>query len=166
MQIIYNRIKHDLIQIMPTSQAAYQQGRGTVEQIQSIQQIIEKANEFQQPCIICFIDYTKAFDSIDQQKLLNALLDFTWINRCYINLIARLYENSSTRVRTSIGTTNLIKLLKGVKQGDIASAILFCICVMVILSKVYENHEYGFKVGGEIYPDISYADDIALITKE
>jgi len=38
MQIIYNRMKHDLIQTMPTSQAAYQQGRGTVEQIQSIQQ--------------------------------------------------------------------------------------------------------------------------------
>jgi len=40
-----------------------------LEQIQIIQQIIERSHEYQQPCVICFVDYTKAFDSIDQERL-------------------------------------------------------------------------------------------------
>ena len=57
MQVVYTRIKEDLIGALPIEQAAYQPGRSTIEQIQTIQQIIEKSIEFQQPCVICFIDY-------------------------------------------------------------------------------------------------------------
>ena len=46
-----------------------------MEQIQIIQQIIEKAHEYQSPCVICFVDYTKAFDSVDQAKLWEVLSD-------------------------------------------------------------------------------------------
>ena len=69
MQVVYTRIKKDLIEALPKEQAAYQPGHSTIEQIQTIQQIIEKSIEFQQPCAICFIDYKKVFDSIDQTKL-------------------------------------------------------------------------------------------------
>ena len=62
MQVVYKRIKKDLVDALPIEQAAYQPGHRTIE---TIQQIIEKSREFQQPCVICFIDYTKAFDSID-----------------------------------------------------------------------------------------------------
>ena len=72
-QIIYNRISKSLIAALPNEQAAYQPGRNTIEMIQMMQQIIEKANEFQRNIAICFIDYTKAFDSVDQQKLWDAL---------------------------------------------------------------------------------------------
>jgi len=114
MQIIYNRIKQDLIAVLPDSQAAYQPGRGTVAQIQIVQQIIERSHEYQ-PCVICFVDYTKAFDSIDEEKLWKVLRDHIWIDTSYINLLAKLYENSTTRVRTHHGYTALIYLLKGVK---------------------------------------------------
>ena len=69
MQVVYTRIIKDLIGALPIEQAAYQPGHSTIEQIQAIQEIIEKSIEFQQPCVICFIDYKKAFDSIDQTKL-------------------------------------------------------------------------------------------------
>ena len=65
MQVVCKRIKKDLVDALPIEQAAYQPGHRTIEQMQTIQQIIEKSREFQQPCVICFIDYTKAFDSID-----------------------------------------------------------------------------------------------------
>ena len=68
MQVVYIRIKKDLTEALPKKQGAYQPGHSTIEQIQTIQQIIEKSIEFQQPCVICFIDYTKAFDSIDQSN--------------------------------------------------------------------------------------------------
>ena len=87
MQIIYNRISHDLIEALPKSQAAYQPGRSTIEQIQSIQQIIEKVNEFNRKGVICFIDFTKVFDSVNQDMLWNTLHHHTNLNPAYINLM-------------------------------------------------------------------------------
>ena len=65
MQVVYTRIIKDLISALPIEQAAYQPGHSTIKQIRTIQQIIEKSIEFQQPYVICFIDYKKSFDSID-----------------------------------------------------------------------------------------------------
>ena len=80
-------------------------------------------------------------------------------------MIARLYKNFYTRVRTNCGTTDQIPILKGVKQGDISSAVLFCIIHLVILSATFEGLDYGVKIGGEEYTNAAYADDVALITK-
>ena len=62
MMVIYNRISSDLQKALPKTQAAYQKGRSITEQIQIIQQTIEKLNEFNLRGVICFIDFTKAFD--------------------------------------------------------------------------------------------------------
>jgi len=70
ISIIANRVKNDLYASFPASQAAYQPGRGTIEQIFALEQIIEKAIEFNNHVFIVFIDFTKAFDSI---KLGNSL---------------------------------------------------------------------------------------------
>ena len=88
-----------------------------------MQEITEKSIEFQQPCFICFIDYTKAFDSINQTKPWETLYNFTNINPSYTNLLSKIYENAKSKVRINFGTTNLFWLLKGVRQGDISSAI-------------------------------------------
>ena len=129
-QIIYNRIKNKLTNCLLEYQAAYQSNRSTIEQIQIIQQTIEKSLEFQQSIVICFIDYKKAFDSVNQTKLWEALHYYTDIDPVYINLLAAIYENASTKVRTCLGTTNSIKLLKGVRQGDILFCINFLHCTI------------------------------------
>ena len=116
-----------------TYKAAYQPGYSTIEQIQKIQQIIEKSINFQQICVICFIGYTKAFDSINQIKLWETLYDFINIDPSYISLLAKICENVKSKVRTNFGKTNLLHLLKGVRQRDILSAILFCIILLAIL---------------------------------
>ena len=166
MMVIYCRIKEPLTCALQPTQAAYQQGRGTIEQIQTLQQIIEKCNEFNRSCVICFVDFTKAFDSVDQTKLWKALRKFTNVNPAYINLIARLYEHSKTSIRTDVGTTTPINLLRGVKQGDLASAILFCITLMVTLLNTFEGQQCGISIGGIEHTDESYADDIGLITEK
>ena len=164
MQVIYNRISGSLLSALPRNQAAYQRGRSTTEQIQTIQQLIEKFNEFNLNAVICFIDYTKAFDSLHQQKLWDSLKMYTDINPAYINLLAKLYESSKARIRTDIGTTRLIDILRGVKQGDLASAILFCIALMVILIITLDGFDSGVSIGGEIITDKGYADDVTMIT--
>ena len=86
MSIITNRIKNDLYSSFPASQAAYQPGRGTIEQILGVQQLIEKSVEFNHPLHIVFIDFTKSFDSVDQREIWRAL-DKTCKNKCYIKLL-------------------------------------------------------------------------------
>ena len=164
MQIIYQRISGDLMASLPKTQAAYQPGRSTTEQIQSLQQIIEKCKEFNKKGVICFIDFSKAFDSLHQQKLWNALHKYTTINPAYINLLASLYESSKAHVKTDIGNTRLFNILRGVKQGDLASAILFCIALAVVLIEAFEGTDIGIGIGGVLHTDEGYADDVGLLT--
>ena len=60
---------------LPDLQAGFRKGRGTRHQIANICWIIEKAREFQKNIYFCFIDYAKAFDCVDQNKLENSERD-------------------------------------------------------------------------------------------
>ena len=134
ISIIAARVKSDLYTSLPETQAAYRPGRGTIDQIFALEQIIEKSIEFNNPVYIAFIDFTKAFDSIKLSCLWD-LLEKTSINKRYINLLKLSYENSTAAIKTDIGTSEPIKILKGVKQGDILSSILFCLVIAAVLSK-------------------------------
>ena len=165
MQIIYKRISTTLIESLPTTQAAYQPGRNTVEQIQALQQIIEKSKEYNVTGYICFVDYTKAFDSLHQSKLWQALQDNTNISPAYINFLMKAYKGSSASIVTPIGETRWIEILRGVKQGDVMSALLFCIAIGIITINAFENQSFGIPIGGSNWSDLGYADDLAVIAK-
>ena len=162
--IIYNRIAPTIRESLNDTQAAYQPSRGTIEQIQSVQQIIEKTLEYQNTAVMCFVDFTKAFDSIKQEKLWQTLRELTNLNSRYINIIARLYQNSTATIRTDIGNSRCIKLNKGVKQGDVLSALLFCIIILAILINTLETTDNGIRIGGKNIHDLDYADDLDLMT--
>ena len=161
--IISTRVKNDLYSSLPHSQAAYQPNRGTTEQIFALEQIIEKSIEFNNPVHILFIDFTKAFDSITLSSLW-ALLEKTSINKRYINLLQSTYNGSESAIKTDIGVSRFVKILKGVKQGDILAAILFCIIVASIILLSEEECDTGFSIGGQILSNLSYADDIAAMS--
>ncbi len=115
--------------------------------------------------MICFIDYTKAFDSIHQHKLWLALRKYTDIHPGYINILANLYEHSQTRIRSDVGISRLINILRGVKQGDLPSAVLFCIALMVIMLETFADVDCGIRLGGETITDKGYADDAGILTE-
>ena len=94
LSIIANRVKNDLYATFSNSQAAYQPARGTIEQIICLEQIIEESIEFSNPVFIAFIYFTKAFESIKLDRLWN-LLAKTSINKRYIRLLNKTYENST-----------------------------------------------------------------------
>ena len=162
ISIIAARVKNDLYTSFPPSQAAYQPGRGTIEQIIALEQIIEKSIEFNNPVYIVFIDFTKAFDSIKLPSLWR-LLEKTSINKRYIKLLQSTYSDSNAAIKTDIGISRFVNILKGVKQGDILSALLFCIIVASIILKTEEECNTGFSIGGQLLSNLSYADDIAAI---
>ena len=87
-------------------QAGFRKSRGTRDQIATIHWIIEKAREFQKNIYFCFIDYAKAFDCVDQNKLWKILKEMG-IPHPLTCLLRNLYARQEARVRTGHGKTKL-----------------------------------------------------------
>ena len=69
IKILQVRLQHYMNQELPDIQAGFRKGRGTTDQIANIRWVIEKEREFQKNMYFCFIDYPKAFDCVDHNKL-------------------------------------------------------------------------------------------------
>ena len=109
-------MKNNLYASFPASQAPYRPGRGTIEQVIALEQIIEKSTEFNNPVHIAFIDFTKEFDSIKLDCLWK-LLAKTSINKKYIKLLKLTYDDSVATIKTDIELKTHVEILKGVKQA-------------------------------------------------
>ena len=72
LKILQARLQQYMNRELPHVQAAFRKGRGTRDQIANIHWIIKKATEFQKNIYFCFIDYAKAFDCVDHNKLENS----------------------------------------------------------------------------------------------
>ena len=104
--------------------AGFRKGRGSRGQIANIRWIIEKAREFQKNIYFCFIDYAKAFDCVDHNKLWKILREMG-IPDHLTCLLRNLYAGQEATVRTGHGTTDQFQIGKGVCQGCILSPCLF-----------------------------------------
>ena len=108
---------------LPDVQAGFRRGRGTRNQIANIHWIIEKAREFQKNIYFCFIDYAKAFDCVDHNKLWKILEEMAILDHLTC-LLRNLYAGQEPMVRSGHGTTDLFQIRKGVHQGCILSYYL------------------------------------------
>ena len=105
-------------------QTGFRKRRGSINQIGNICWIIEKAREFQKSIYFCFIDYTKAFDCVDHNKLWKILQEMG-IPDHHTCLLRNLYAGQEATVRTGHGATDWFQNGKGVCQGCILSPCLF-----------------------------------------
>ena len=108
---------------LPDVQAGFRKGRRTRDQIANIHWIIKKAREFQKNIYFCFIDYAKAFDYVEHNKLWEILKDGKPDHLTC--LLRNLYVGQEATVRTGHGTTDWFQIGKGVPQGCIVSPYLF-----------------------------------------
>ena len=90
---------------LPDVQAGFRKGRGTRDQIANVHCIIKKAREYQKNICFCFIDYTKAFDCVDHNKLWKILQDMGIPDHLTCPL-RNLYAGQEETVRTRHGTTD------------------------------------------------------------
>ena len=97
---------------LPDVQAGFRKGRGTRDQIANIHWIMEKAREFQKNIHFCFIDYAKAFDCVNHNKLWKILKEFG-IPEHLTCLLRNLYAGQDTTVRTGHGATDSFQIGKG-----------------------------------------------------
>ena len=135
---------------LPDVKARFRKGRGTRDQIANIRWIMEKAREFQKNIYFCFIDYAKAFDCEDHNKLRKILKEMG-ISDHLICLLRNVYAGQEATVRTGHGTTDWFQIGNGVRQGCILSPGLFNFYAEYI-SKIlgWMKHKLESRLLGEI----------------
>ena len=111
LKILQARLQQYVNHELPDVQAGFRKGRGTRDQIANIYWIMEKAREFQKNIYFCFIDYAKAFDSVDHKKLWKILTEMG-ISDHLTCLLRNLYAGQEARVRTGHGTTHWFQMGK------------------------------------------------------
>ena len=136
---------------LPDVQAGFRKGRGTRDQISNIHWIIKEAIEFQKNIYICFIDYAKAFDRVDQNELENLERDGNTKLHDLACLLRNLYAGQEATVRTGHETT-VVPIGKGVRQGCILSPCLFNLYAEYIMRNAgLEEAQTGIKIAGRTY---------------
>ena len=120
LKILQARVQQYINRELPDVQAGFRKGRGTRDQIANICWIMENAREFQKNIYFCFIDYAKAFNCVDHNKVLKILKEMS-IPDHLTCLLRNLYAGQKATVTTGHGTTDWFQTGKGVCQGCILS---------------------------------------------
>ena len=102
LKILQARLQQYMNSELPDVQAGFTKGRRTRDQIANIRWIMEKAREYQKNIYFCFIDYAKAFDFVDHNKV--------W------KILKEMGIPDEATVRTGHGTTDCFQIEKGVRQ--------------------------------------------------
>ena len=126
---------------------------------------MEKAREFQKNIYFCFIDYAKAFDCVDHNKLWKILKEMG-IPDHLTCLLRNLYAGQEATVRTEHGTTDWFQIGKGVRQGCILSPFLFNLYAEYIMRNVgLDEAQAGIKIVGRNTNNLRYADDTTIMAE-
>ena len=150
---------------LPDVQAGFRKGRGTRDQIANICWIMDKAREFQKNIYFYFIDYAKAFDCVDHNKLWKILQEMG-IPDHLTCLLRNLYPDQEATVRTGHGTTDWFQIRKGVCQGYILQPCLFnCYAEYIMRNAGLEEAQAGIKIAGRHINNLRYADNTTLMAK-
>ena len=118
LKILQARLQQYVNHELPDVQAGFRKGRGTRGHIANIRWIMEEAREFQKNIYFCFIDYAKAFDCVDHNKMWKILQEMG-IPDHLTCLLRNLYEGQEATVRTGHGTMDGFQIGKGICQGCI-----------------------------------------------
>ena len=165
LKILPARHQHYVNQELPDVQAGFRKGRGTRDQIANILWIIEKPREFQKNIYLCFINYAKAFDCMDHEKLWKALREIGILDHLTC-LLKNLYAGQEATVRTLCGTTDWFKIEKGIQQGCLLSpCFLILYAEHIMRSARLDELQAGIKIGGRSINNLRYADDTTLMAE-
>ena len=163
LKILQARLQQFMNCELPDVQAGFRKGRGTRDQIANIRWIIEKAREFQKNIYFCFIDYAKAFDCVDHNKLWKILkeMGIPYKLTCFLR---NLCADQEATVWTGHGTTDCFQIRKGVRQGYILSPCLFNLYVEYIMWNArLDEAQALIKIAGRNINNLRYVDDTTFM---
>jgi hypothetical protein len=158
---ILRRIRSQLEEEQPIEQAGFRKAFSTLDHISTLQRILEAAREHAMPATLIFIDYQKAFDSVEPEAVWRSL-HLQGIETGYIDLLQKCYQDCSTTF-TPFYNEVQVPITRGVRQGDPISPNLFAAC----LEGMFKNmdwSQYGIPINGQKLNHLRFADDIVLIS--
>ena len=165
LKILQARLQQYVNRELPDVQAGFRKGRGTSDQIAIIHWIIKKAREFQENIHFWFIDYAKAFDCVDHNKMWKTLKE-KGIPDHLTCLLRNLYAGQEATVRTGHGRADWFQIGTGGHQGCILSSCLFNLYAEYIMKNAgLEEAQAGNKIARRNINNLRYADDTALMAK-
>ena len=163
LKILQAKLQQYVNRELPDVQAGFRKGRGTRDQIANICWIIKKAREFQKNIYFCSIDYAKAFDCVDHNKLWKILKEMGIPDHLTLR---NLYAGQEATVRTGHGTTDWFQIGKGARQGCILSLYLFNLYAEYIMRNTgLEEAQAGIKIAGSNINNLRCADDTTLMVE-
>ncbi|KAH7695018.1 reverse transcriptase [Aphelenchoides avenae] len=162
-KVLTRRITEDLDRAQPVEQAGFRQGYCTLDHLQTVNQIQEKAREKGLRQYLVFVDYEKAFDTVETNAVLNAL-EAQGVHRLYIDVLEDIYEDGETLI-TLFDKPIRIPIRRGVRQGDTISPKLFTAALEMIFRELRwdERRNAGITIDGRHLTHLRFADDIVLI---
>jgi len=162
-RIILERLKTALDPKMRDEQAGFRKGRSCTDQIASLRIIVEQSLEWNSSLYINFIDYEKAFDSLDRESLWKLLRHYG-VPQKITGLIQKMYEGMAGRVVHAGELSNSFEIRTGVRQGCLLSPFLFLIAIDFIMREATRGRKNGIQwsISTQL-DDLDFADDIALL---
>jgi len=162
LRVLMSRMKEKVDLKLRESQYGFRPGRGTVDAIFIVRQIIEKAREKNIPIHFHFIDFKAAFDTI-WRKALWKMLRQIGVNTRIVNILEYMYNATECTVRIDGNLTEWFKVEVGVRQGCILSPTLFNIFLEFVMDEL-GSLQASLRLDESISRDIRYADDTTLIS--
>ena len=149
--------------ILSESQNGFRSKRSTIEHVFTLTEGVEcYYKKHKQPVYVCFVDFSKAFDSVNRSILMKRLQEIG-VNGKYLDHLVSSYQESNYIINVSGNKTNKIKSNRGVKQGDHESPSLFNIFLDPIIRQI-DSQRLGIALSEDIILSIlAYADDLVLI---
>ncbi len=163
LKIVHGRVFRKCEALMLDTQFGFRGGFGTRDALFTLQVLVQRCRDVNKDVFLCFIDYEKAFDRVQHQKMLE-ILQRIGLDSRDVRLIANLYWNQSASVRVENELSDEVQIQRGVRQGCVLSPLLFNLYSEMILSEALDGLNLGIVINGEDINNLRYADDTVLPT--
>ena len=174
-RMILIRIRSVLEPFLRGNQAGFRPGKSTTSQILGLRRILEGVRQKDLPAVLVFVDFCKAFDSINHATMFEILRAYG-IPPNLLDAIKLTYNNLRARIKTTEGNTDYFRMFAGVMQGDTLAPYLFVIVLDYAMRKAItgrENelgltlqHRQSSRFPEQSICDLDFADDIVLLSNE
>lgn len=160
--VLKRRLEEISENILGEYQGGFRRGRGTTDQIFNLKQIMLGCYEYDIPAHILFIDFKRAYDTINRTKLINVIRKLK-IPEKLVRLIKMTLQNTSNRVKCNGRTSDSFEVRQGLRQGDPLSTSLFDLALESIIRDSGINRK-GI-LFNRSHQCLAYADDVVLIAR-
>uniref|UniRef100_A0AAV2JSU2 Reverse transcriptase domain-containing protein n=1 Tax=Knipowitschia caucasica TaxID=637954 RepID=A0AAV2JSU2_KNICA len=163
-RILLNRMKDAVDPHLRDQQAGFRKERSCTDQIATLRIILEQSLEWNSPMYVNFIDYEKAFDSVDRQSLWKLLRHYG-VPEKITNIIRKSYEGMTCRIVHGRQLTDAFGVRTGVRQGCLLSPCLFLLAIDWVMKTSTNQMQNGIQwTLWEQLDDLDFADDLALLS--